>query len=290
MDETALPLTTAAGRTLTAAAYGPHDGTPVVSLHGTPGSRLFPPPDRDLLDRVGIRLITFDRPGYGGSDRRPERRVADIRGGLDTVATAFGLQHFAVIGYSGGGPHALAAAALMPELITRCAAVSSPAPFDAGGLDFMAGMSDGNVEEFGAALRGADALAEVLDPVAAAATDDIYAFLAALRADLPDVDAEVLDRPDITELFASSTQEALRPGAQGWLDDDLAFVHPWGCDLAQIEVPVAVWHGTEDRLVPLSHAHWLLSRIPEAEGQIVAGTGHFGMLDHLERIYRWLVG
>lgn len=290
MDETAIPVPLTHHRGLTAAAFGPHDGAPVLSCHGTPGSRLAPVPDVDLLTRLGVRLISYDRPGYGGSDPHPHRAVADAAADIAAVADAFGIEHFAVAGYSGGGPHALAAAALLPERVTRCAAVAGPAPIDAHGLDFFEGMSAGNVEEFDAALAGRETLAAALEPVADAARDDVYALLAALKADLPDVDAHMLDRPDVDQMLATSIAEGLRPGAQGWIDDDLAFCAPWGFDVAAIAVPVGIWHGSEDTLVAASHAAWLAGAISGAEGHLVVGAGHLGMLDQLAEVYAWLLG
>jgi pimeloyl-ACP methyl ester carboxylesterase len=290
MEETSLPVPARDGRHLTAAAYGPHDGSPVISLHGTPGSRRPLLPDPALLERVGLRLITYDRPGYGGSTRHLGRRVADAAADIATVADAFAVQHFAVMGFSGGGPHALAAAALLPERVTRCAAVASVAPMDAEGLDFFAGMSPGNLEEFDAALAGHDTLQLALDPIVGAVADDVYAFIASLRSDLPAVDAAVLDRAPVTQIFADSTAEALRPGPGGWMDDDLAFAAPWGFDVGRIRIPVGVWHGTEDTAVPVAHAAWLAQAIPGAEGHVVVGAGHFGMLDELGDILIWLAG
>ena len=290
MDETALPVPTADGRLLTVAAFGPHDGSPVVSVHGTPGSRLWHPPDLALLDRVGVRLLTYDRPGYGASTRQPGRRVVDAAADVETVADAFAVRHFAVMGYSGGGPHALAAAALLPERVTRCAVVASVAPMDADGLDFFAGMSPGNLGEFDAALAGHDTLSIMLDPVAGAVAEDVYAFIAALRADLPEEDAAVLDRPDVTQLFATAIGEGLRPGPGGWVDDDLAFAAPWGFDVGQVRVPVGVWHGTLDTLVPVGHAGWVAQAIPGAQGHLCVGTGHLGLLDQLGEVLVWLAG
>lgn len=290
MDETSLPVPAPGGRILTAAAFGPHDGNPVISLHGTPGSRLHPPPDASVLERTGTRLITFDRPGYGASTRQPGRRVAAAAVDVATVADAFAIGRFAVTGYSGGGPHALAAAALLPDRVTRCAAVASVAPLDADGLDFFAGMSAGNLEEFDQALAGDDTLEIALDAVAGAVAEDVYAFLAALRADLPEVDAVLLDRPDVAQWFAMNDSEALRPGPGGWVDDDLAFTAPWGFDVGSISVPVGVWHGTLDTLVPVAHARWLAQAIPGAQGHLVTGAGHLGMLDQLAEVYLWLAG
>lgn len=290
MDETAIPVPLTDHLALAAAAFGPHDGAPVLSCHGTPGSRLSAPPDGEVLHRLGVRLLCYDRPGYGGSVAQPHRGVADAAADMAAVADAFGVERFGVVGFSGGGPHALAAAALLPERVTRCAVVGSPAPLDAHGLDFFDGMSAGNVEEFEAALAGREAISAALGPVAAAASDDIYAFLAALRADLPEVDAHLLGRADIEQHLATSIAEGLRPGAQGWIDDDLAFCARWGFDLGSIGLPVGVWHGTEDTLVPVSHAAWLTNEVPRAEGHLTVGAGHLSMLDQIGDVLAWLLG
>ena len=289
MDQTLLPVHVA-GRQLAAAAYGPPDGSPVLSMHGTPGSRLQPPPDLGLLDILNIRLVTYDRPGYGASSRCPGRRVVDASTDAAAVADAMAWNDFSVVGYSGGGPHALAVAAELGDRIRRCVAMGSIAPMDAAGLDFFAGMSEGNLEEFDAALAGIEQLTAAIEPIAGAVADDVYAFMAALKADLPEDDAAVLDRPDVASLFATSFAEGLRPGAGGWIDDDLAFCSPWGFDVGSISVPVAVWQGSTDTLVPPSHAAWLAQAIPGAEGQLIVGTGHFGLLDALPQIYSWLLG
>ncbi len=278
------------GRKLTVASYGPAGGRPVLSEHGTPGCRLQPPLDPGLLDRVGVRLLTYDRPGYGSSSRHLGRRVADAASDAALVADAFGADTFAVLGYSGGGPHALATAALLPGRVTRCATMASLAPMDGTGLDFFAGMSEGNVEEFDTVLKGRDAIATLLDPVAAAVAEDNYAFLASLASDVGPEDAAVLDRPEVTAMLGTSFVEALRPGAGGWVDDDLAFASSWGFSVDSITVPVGIWQGTIDRLVPMAHGGWLASMIPGAEGHVVVGCGHLGLLDELPDVYTWLVG
>ena len=288
MDETALPVPTPDGGLLLAAAFGPHDGRPVVLCHGTPGSRLFSVPDPGVLDRAGVRLLTYDRPGYGGSTPRDGRTVADAAADVSLVADALTVQRFALVGFSGGGPHALAAAAGLSDRITRCAAVSSVAPMDATGLDFFAGMSQGNLDEFDAALGGRERLRAMLDPVAEAVADDVYAFLASLRAEMPEPDRIALDHPAVDRLMATSMAEGLRPGAAGWVEDDLAFCRPWGFDVGRVRVQVGVWHGTEDTLVPASHAAWLCANLPRAEGHLLVGAGHLGPLHEIDAILRWL--
>jgi pimeloyl-ACP methyl ester carboxylesterase len=288
VDQTSLPVPTPDGRLLAAASFGPHDGRPVLACHGTPGSRLFTVPDLSLLDRAGIHLVTYDRPGYGSSTRRPGRTVADAAADIALVADALTLQRFGVLGFSGGGPHALASAALLGDRVTRCAAVSSVAPMDAPDLDFFAGMSAGNLEEFDAALAGEAGLSAALDPVASAVAEDVFAFMASLRADLPEPDRRALDQPAIDKLLATSMAEGLRPGAGGWVDDDLAFCRPWGFDAGRIRVPTGVWHGTEDTLVPAAHAAWMTAAVPRSEGHLLVGAGHLGALSEMEPILRWL--
>jgi pimeloyl-ACP methyl ester carboxylesterase len=287
-EQGAMVIAASDDRKLAISTFGPPSGFPVLYHHGTPGSRLVPTPDPGLLDRAGVRLLTFDRPGYGSSSRRLGRSVADAAADAGLVADAFGAEHFAVLGYSGGGPHALACAALLPGRVTRCATIASIAPLDAAGLDFFAGMSEGNVSEFDKALAGREALAAELDPVAAAVADDVFAFIASLASEVGDGDAAALERPEVTQMFATSFTEGLRPGSGGWVDDDLAFASPWGFDVGAITVPVGIWQGTVDRLVPLGHGGWLLNAVPGAEGHVLVGAGHIGALDELGPALNWL--
>jgi pimeloyl-ACP methyl ester carboxylesterase len=241
-----------------------------------------------VLDRLGIRLLTYDRPGYGDSSPRPGRSVADAAADVVLVTEALTVQRFAVLGFSGGGPHALAVAAALGDRVVRCAAVSSVAPMDAAGLDWFAGMSEGNVQEFDVALSGRTRLEALVGPVAAAREDDVFAALASFRVELPEADQRALDDPAVAELVARSMSDGLRPGAAGWVDDDLAFCRPWGFAVGRVRVPTGVWHGTEDMLVPPSHAAWIAGAVPRAEGHVMVGAGHFGPLLEIESILRWL--
>jgi len=282
VDERSLPVPTPDGGRLMASAIGPHDGRPVVVCHGTPGSRVFTVPDRGVLDRLGIRLLTYDRPGYGDSSPRPGRSVADVVADVVLVTEALTVQRFAILGFSGGGPHALAVAEAFGDQVVRCAAVSSVAPMDAAGLDWFAGMSEGNVQEFDVALSGRAPLEELVGPIAAAREDDVFAALASFRVELPEADQRALEDPALAELVATSMWEGLRPGADGWVDDDLAFCRPWGFDVGRVRVPTGVWHGTEDQLVPPAHAAWLAANVPRAEGHVIVGAGHFGPMLEIE--------
>jgi pimeloyl-ACP methyl ester carboxylesterase len=281
-------IKTADGRRLTAASYGAPDGHPIFLLHGTPGSRLGPRPRSAILHRLGIRLISFDRPGYGESDRMPGRRVADAADDVLALADAYGLGKFAVVGRSGGGPHALACAALLPERTTKAAVLVGIAPREAEGLDWMEGMAESNVTEYQAAANGYEDIAAFTRDVVEAVRANPESLLARLQADLPPSDLRVVADRGIRSMLLATYTEALRKSAAGWIDDTLAFGAPWGFDPAAVNVPVLLWHGANDNLSPVSHARWLAERIPNAAVIVQAGAAHFGALDVLPDILRWL--
>jgi pimeloyl-ACP methyl ester carboxylesterase len=279
---------TADGRRLSVEVFGDHDGTPVFLLHGTPGSRLGPRPRGQVLHRLGIRLITFDRPGYGRSDRLRGRRVAEAADDVLAIAEMLGLKRFAVIGRSGGGPHALACAALLPDRITRAAVLVGLAPHGAEGLDWFDGMAQSNVLEFTAAANGYDGIAARLKATADTIRANPSSLIDSLLAELPAPDRRVVSDSGIRSMLVETYAEALRTSAYGWIDDALAFCSPWGFDPAAITVPVLLWHGASDVFSPASHARWLAARIPEATVLVQAGAAHFGALDVLPDVLRWL--
>ncbi len=279
---------TADGRRLTTQMYGDPDGKPVFLLHGTPGSRLGPHPRAAVLHRLGVRLISFDRPGYGESDRMAGRRVADVAADVQTIADAYGLRKFAVVGRSGGGPHALACAALLPERTTKAAVLVSLAPRGADGLDWFDGMARSNVIEFTAASNGYEGIAAHTKAVADAIRADPVSLIARLQAELPDPDKRVVADRGIRSMLVRTYAEAMRTSDYGWIDDALAFCSPWGFDPAAVTVPALIWHGANDVLSPVSHARWLAGRMPSATVIVQAGAAHFGALDVLPDILRWL--
>lgn len=264
-------------RELAVAECGRSDGRPVFLLHGTPGSRLGPCPRSSVLYRMGVRLIAFDRPGYGRSDRKPGRRVADAAQDVSAIADALGLDRFAVLGRSGGGPHALACAALMPDRVTRVAvlvglAENTRAPV-AGWSNQMTGF---NRRAYLAAEGGATALTARLD--ADRFRRDPALLARELYTELTESDRRVLDDVGIRRLLISSWAEGIHRSADGWIDDLLAFVIPWGFDQAEITAPTLIWHGADDRFSPVGHAHALGQRIPGCRVVIQPGRGHFGAL------------
>ena len=277
MGERLRTVKVADGRSLAVAQWGDPDGTPILSLHGTPGSRLLRPPDEDTIRRAKINLVTYDRPGYGASDRVPGRRVVDCVADVEAIVDALGVSRFAVTGRSGGGPHALAMAARLPDRVAVAECVVGAAPSDNADLDWTAGMDEENVTEFGWARQGEQVLHQHLVPVAAADLQRMTADPAKVfSADwqLADADRQVLARDDVQRVLVEAVQEALRPGVWGWVDDDLAFLRPWGFAVTEIRVPVTIRYGSQDVLVPAAHGAWLAGHVPGAEVVVDDGAGH----------------
>ncbi|MDN3359129.1 alpha/beta hydrolase [Actinomadura sp. DC4] len=268
---------------------GEPKGRPVFLLHGTPGCRLGPRPRPIVLYQSGVRLIAFDRPGYGESDRKSGRTVADAAADVAAIADALGLRRFAVLGRSGGGPHALACAALLPGRVTKAAALVPLAPHGADGLDWFAGMTASNVAEFSAARRSVSVVAGRLGPAAERIREDPGSHLAGLLDELTDADRKIIGDVGIRRLLVSNFAEGLRSSAAGWVDDVIALVTPWGFDPGTISRPTLVWHGAEDRFSPAGHAAWLGERIPGARLILHPGGSHFSALDVLPRLLPWLV-
>ena len=291
-DRSAVPVTAHDGRMLCAAQWGDPDGVPVLALHGTPGGRLNRHPEPARYAEAGARVITYDRAGYGRSDRHPGRSVVDVVADVEAIADAFGLDTFAVTGGSGGGPHALAVAARLPDRVLRARCVVGLAPYRADGLDFFAGMDPLNVKEFGWALAGEQVLApelgRELTEMAARVADD-PAKLLGDDWELDEADRAVMARADIAAVMREATAELSRGGPYGWIDDDLAFTRPWGFELDEIRVPVEVRYGAKDVLVPAAHGAWLGARVPGARVVVEHEQGHLADPDRVIELMAWLV-
>jgi pimeloyl-ACP methyl ester carboxylesterase len=290
LDERHHDLAARDGRNLRVLDVGPEDGPAVVAHHGTPGGRSLYRLERESAEQRGLRLIAYDRPGYGGSEAARGRRVVDAADDVAAILDALGVARFATYGGSGGGPHALACAARMPERCAAVATIAGAGPSDAADLDWMAGMGEGNVAEFAAAREGREALAEHCRADAEgllAATPDELAD--AMRPHLSDVDARALTGEFAAHVLAT-IREALAPGVEGWVDDDYAFLAPWGFDFEQIGVPVFVWQGEEDLMVPPAHGAWLKRHLPTAEGGVMPGEGHLTLaLNRIGDVHAWLL-
>ena len=227
----------------------------------------------------GWQLVTYSRPGYAGSTRHEGRSVADAAADVATILDSLGIDHFVTLGWSGGGPHALACAALLPERCDGAATLAGVAPYDAEGLDFLAGMGPENVEEFGAAARSRAELDAFLGTFAEALADTTPEGLAdSLGGLIDDVDRAALATGELAEMLATSVRRAVSAGIDGWRDDDLAFVRDWGFDLGAISVPVSVWQGAHDRMVPFAHGRWLAAHIPGAREHLYDDEGHLSLV------------
>lgn len=272
------------------AEWGDPDGKPVMALHGTPGSRLSRNPDEDLVRSTGVHLVTYDRAGFGGSDRHPGRSVADCVGDVAAVADAVGFERFAVWGGSGGGPHALAVAALLGDRVTRAIAAVCPAPYDALGADWMTGMDPENVKEMSLALEGEARLVPHVEREYAKFVERGAANPSSMldHVDLSEADRAVMARGDVAAVLYESVVESGRNGIFGWVDDDLCFVKPWGFDPAAIAVPLQIWYGNTDVLVPPAHGEWLATHVPGAMVR-TNEAGHLGDPDKdLVERHTWL--
>jgi pimeloyl-ACP methyl ester carboxylesterase len=268
---------------------GSPSGHPVFLMHGTPGSRIGPLPRSMVLHALGVRLITFDRPGYGESDRQEFRQVADVVADVEAIAEVLGVEQFAVLGRSGGGPHALACAARLPDRVTRAGIMVSLAPWGADGLDWFDGMSDSNIDEFRRASTEPEALTAALVRIAAETKVNPASHVTTLGPELPESDRRLMADVELRALLTRNFAEALRDSADGWIDDSLAFCSDWGFEPANVKVPVLVWHGQDDVLSPVAHSRWLADRIPNASMVIQAGAAHFAAFEAMPDVLAWVI-
>jgi pimeloyl-ACP methyl ester carboxylesterase len=289
MERVERAVATPDGRILAVQETGDPAGLPVVVHLGTPmNRRIYPPTEADAARR-GLRLISYDRPGYGGSTPQPGRTHADCAADVKTICAALGLSQIAVWGISGGGAHALATAALLPGLVVAAASLAGTAPYDADGLDWFDGMGEDNADSSRRCLTdpaAARAAAKAnRDMVLAASPADLAGQLRSLFSP---VDAAVFTG-DLADYLMLSFREALAPGSEGWSDDEYAVVGPWGFDVASISVPVLVVHGRQDRLVPFGHGRWLAANIPGAQAWLRDDDGHFTLYEHcVPEVHAWL--
>jgi pimeloyl-ACP methyl ester carboxylesterase len=273
-----LLVTAADGRTLQAVLAGADEGELVVLHHGTPGSahEIYPPHAANAAAR-GIRLVLYGRPGYADSERAEGRRVADCAADAAAVADALGAEHFFTIGGSGGGPHALACAALLPERVAGAATIAGVAPTYAEDLDWPAGMGEENLEEFAAARAGPAELQTFIDRYAQELRSVTGEQVRKALGDLVSApDAAVLTG-EYAEFAAAGIRDSLRTGIWGWFDDDLALLGDWGFDLDAIATPVTIWQGREDRFVPPAHGEWLAANVSGARAHLLDGHGHLSL-------------
>ena len=266
------------GRTLHVYDTGADDGDGRLVVfwhHGTPNIGAPPEPLFAAADRLGIRWVSYDRPGYGSSTPYQDRNVASAADYVSSIADTLGIDRFAVMGHSGGGPHALACGALLPERVLGVLSVSGMAPYGAEGLDYFAGMADSGAASLRAAAQGREAKERF------EATADEDAESGFIPADLAALEGE-------WSWFISVVRPAVEKGPDALIDDDLAYVSPWGFDPARVVAPTLLVHGDRDRVVPASHGEWLARHCPSAELWLYPEDGHISVLRSGEAALGWL--
>ena len=242
--------------------------------HGTPNVGAPPAPLFSAADRLGIRWVSYDRPGYGGSTARPDRAVATAAAYTASVADALGIEQFAVMGHSGGGPHALACAALLPGRVLGVVTAAGLAPYDADGLDWYGGMIDSGVASLHAAAAGRAAKERFEGSGVEYDPEFTQADLAALAGEWA--------------WLGTVVGPAMAAGPGGLIDDDLAYVNPWGFDPAQVIAPLMLLHGGRDRIVPVSHSRWLERHCLAADLRVFPDDGHISVLAGAPAALGWL--
>ena len=273
------------GRDLEILELGVPDGLPLLYHGGQPSAAWASPMLDEVARDAGMRLVTCSRPGYGASSPRPlpddGPRVADDVADCAALLDHLGISEFVTLGWSGGGPRALACAALLPDRCRAATSLAGAAPYDAEGLDWPAGMGQDNIEEYAAAVAGPEPYGELLTeaflPVLGASQAEVARSMSSL---FPPVDVEALDG-GMGELLFHTFRRAGEQGVRGVRDDGLAVVQPWGFDVGSIRVPVAIWQGSEDAMVPFAHGRWLAAHVPGARAHLETGEGHVSLVRQL---------
>jgi pimeloyl-ACP methyl ester carboxylesterase len=270
------------GRELAWLEAGRARGTPVLAFHGTPGSRLQVASDDKTIAAAGVRLVALDRPGYGHSSYHAGRTLADWASDVAALADHLKLERFAVMGISGGGPHAAACARFLPERISAAGLVSGVGPTAEPGLDW-------GTEGFNRGLmRMAQAAPAALLPVFAVQELVVRRWpdkaIDAMKKRIAEPDAALLERPEVREVFLRDVRHASGSSARAAAQDFELFVRDWGFHVADIAVPVHVWHGDADKNVPYAHGRYMAERIPGAQFHPCPGEGHLLVFEHLGEI------
>lgn len=266
------------GRDLEYEVQGLNTGPVVLFHHGMPGSAV--PMDTVLgsMTERRFRIITYSRAGYGASSPAAGRTVADTAADCAFLLTHLGVTRYLVVGWSVGGPHALASAAVSPESVEGVLLIASFAPFDAEGLDYIKGMGAQNVAQFGMAGHGQPAMRELVGQMASAVRGHTSADVATEMASLlPPVDLAVLTA-EFGADNAATMDHGLSRGDEGWIADLAALTSLWGFDLDAVTAPIELWHGTVDRMVPVAHGQWLAEHLPTAVPHLEPGQGHLSLV------------
>lgn len=278
------------GRELCVDISGEPGDQAIFALSGTPNSRhLYRGWTEDAAAR-GIAIIGYDRPGYGGSTPDPGHSVADGAADVRAIAESLGVKRAVVWGFSGGGPYAVACAARLPDLVAAAAILGSIAPWSAPGLDFFADMGEENVESLQLYFSDREAAREKSredrDELVQSTVESVYESFKTL---VSAVDAEVLSG-EFAAWLVQGLHDGLASGDEGWWDDGVAHLSPWGFELEDISVPVHVWHGRHDRFVPQSHGRWLSEHVPGAGATLSEDDGHLTLVTRrIGEVHDWLL-
>jgi pimeloyl-ACP methyl ester carboxylesterase len=281
-------ITTPDGRVLEILQTGRPDGFPLVYHGGTPSSAVeFGTRDRAAA-AAGLRLITYSRPGYGASTPRSDLdtpwRIADDVTDTVAILDALGVAEFVTLGWSGGGPRALGCAALLPGRCRAACSLAGVAPYGVDGLDWAVGMGPENVRDFEASLQGRAALTPFIE-------EQVIAMAHGTAEDIAQVFGELVDEVDaaamtgeVADYLARSNRHASRQGATGLLEDNLVLVRPWGFDVSAIDVPVSIWQGAHDLMVPFAHGQWLAGQVAGASVHLFDDEGHVSLLSRFDEM------
>ncbi len=275
------------GRMVAWASWGDPAGRPLMQIHGTPGSRLARSADPELYGRLNAHVVTFDRPGYGRSSVQRDRTILSVADDAVAVADAMGWDRFSVLGVSGGGPHALALGVRAPERLVALGITVGAPPSALVDPDDLIAINRESIRR--ALEEGRASLEEFLAEPSAQMTSDPTGVLDSAMADAPDVDREILARPEVRERLAETLREGFVNGPLGWFDDAWVLSTPWGFELGEVAAPVRMWYGELDRNVPIRAVQAMASQLDVASFEILPGAGHLGWLMEEERILRSLL-
>ncbi|CAK7563291.1 MAG: hypothetical protein SEPTF4163_001155 [Sporothrix epigloea] len=279
-------------RVLAYRIYGAANGFPLIWFHGTPAGIAPPPLLVKAAQERGVKIIAASRPGFGGSTRRHGRRVVDAVADIRALNEHLGVKECLVAGWSGGGPHTLACAARLPGVLAALT-IAGVGPADAPDLDFLAGQGEDNIEEFKAAEKGEKVLREFcMAQRAEVLQGSVADAVAALKGILSTVDYQAcLGSAELGEYLVSLLRDGMRSGIDGWIDDDLELTKPWGFDLSEVRVPVLLYQGSDDIMVPYSHGVWLAKHLPREHlrEHLIEGEGHVSLVAKSDRLLDELI-
>jgi pimeloyl-ACP methyl ester carboxylesterase len=270
------------GRKLAYTELGDPGGVPIFHQHGMPGSRLEHEAEPEFYRSLGVRVITPDRPGYGLSDPHPHHSLLDWPSDITELADSLGIDRFGITGLSGGGIYALASAAAIPDRLTEVVVTGRPLPMQhPGALAGMRFMTRAGIWLGTNAPWLLDAGAKLI--IGFVRRHPRF-FVEQATRDKPAADRRWLRTPAVSRGAADTLREAVRPGAWGYVQDVRTLARPWGFALEDIRVPVQLWHGDQDTVIPLHHGRYLAATIPGATLRICPGEAHMLMWNHLGEI------